>query len=379
MKKLITICLLMVVTFTVNAQEKKLKAFKDKTTGYFGFKNLKGEVIIKPKYAEAHEFNEGLAAVKKTGNNWEGNWGFINTSDEIIIPLNKGGVRDFSEGLAVVLENGNLVYYNKYNQVAVPNTKKYITIENFSEGLAAVESDNWKWGFIDKSGNEIIPTQYEYVNKFSDGMAVVHKIIEEGEPEHPPLRSLQGYINNKGKLIIDYKYYYASNFKEGFANVSEDSFFTTDRYYINLQGNKISNKYMYGGLDFSEGRARVAGKGGSMGFINTEGKEITKLKYKDAKSFSNGFAAVQNENENWGFIDLDGKEIGEIKYTSVSNFKKNGVALVTLNEAKGVITSSGKIIFMKDNITSIQYSDNYFSATDSSGKIFKFDINGNEK
>ncbi|CAN1548134.1 WG containing repeat [Flavobacteriaceae bacterium] len=373
MKKILTICLLMVVTFTVNAQEKKLKLFQDKTTGGFGFKNLKGEVIIKPEYVEAHEFNEGLAAVKKLGK-----WGFINTSDEVIIPLNKTNVSDFSEGLAVVTENGHQVFYNKNNQIAVPNTKKYIQIESFSEGLAAVESDNWEWGFIDKSGNEIIPTQFELVNKFSNGMAVVHKIIKKGEYGHPPLKSLQGYINNKGKLIIDYKYYYASHFKEGFANVSDNSFITADRYYINLQGNKISNKYMYGGLDFSEGRARVAGKGGGMGFINTEGKEITKLKYKNAKSFSNGFAAVQNENENWGFIDLDGKEIGEIKYTSVSNFKNNGVALVALNEAKGVITSSGKIIFMKDNIKSIQYSDNYFSATDSSGKIFKFDINGNE-
>ena len=102
--------MLMVVTFTVNAQEKKLKAFEDKTTGYFGFKNLKGEVIIKPKYVEAHEFNEGLAAVKKLGK-----WGFIKTSDEVIIPLNKSSVSDFSEGFAVVLENGGWVYYNKKN------------------------------------------------------------------------------------------------------------------------------------------------------------------------------------------------------------------------------------------------------------------------
>ena len=52
----------------------------------------------------------------------------------------------------------------------------------------AIESDNWKWGFIDKSGNEIIPTQYEYVNKLSNGMAEVHKIIVEGEYVHPPLK-----------------------------------------------------------------------------------------------------------------------------------------------------------------------------------------------
>jgi hypothetical protein len=122
-KNILTICLFMVVIITANAQENKLKISNDKTTGGFGFKNLKGEVIIKPEYVEAHEFNEGLAAVKKLGK-----WGFINTSDEVIIPLNKTNVSDFSEGLDVVSENEHQVFYNKNNQVIVPNTKKYFKI-----------------------------------------------------------------------------------------------------------------------------------------------------------------------------------------------------------------------------------------------------------
>ena len=43
---------------------------------------------------------------------------------------------------------------------------------DFSEGLAAVKL-NGKYGFIDKTGKEIIPLKYDFANCFSEGLALV--------------------------------------------------------------------------------------------------------------------------------------------------------------------------------------------------------------
>jgi hypothetical protein len=45
---------------------------------------------------------------------------------------------------------------------------------NFSEGLAAKEWSG-KWGFVDKTGKEVIPCIYKDVGDFSEGYAQVQR------------------------------------------------------------------------------------------------------------------------------------------------------------------------------------------------------------
>ena len=59
----------------------------------------------------------------------------------------------------------------------------------FSDGLARVELDG-KWGFIDKSGKEVIPCVYDYAWGFSDGLAVVE------------LNGKWGFIDKAGKQLV---------------------------------------------------------------------------------------------------------------------------------------------------------------------------------
>ena len=68
---------------------------------------------------------------------------------------------------------------------------KYSLFSSFQEGLAAVcDKKTDLWGFIDKSGNEVIPCKFDYVRfGFSDGVAIVE--VEDG----------QFIIDRKGKKI----------------------------------------------------------------------------------------------------------------------------------------------------------------------------------
>ena len=50
---------------------------------------------------------------------------------------------------------------------------QYKLVNSFHEGLAAVCNKEDLWGFIDKTGKEVIPCQYQYFPaEFNDGVAI---------------------------------------------------------------------------------------------------------------------------------------------------------------------------------------------------------------
>ena len=65
----------------------------------FGYRDIVGRVVIRPQFAEAGEFSEGLARVKPDAG---GPWGFINSSGDMAIPPKFDGASDFHDGKAVV-------------------------------------------------------------------------------------------------------------------------------------------------------------------------------------------------------------------------------------------------------------------------------------
>ena len=51
---------------------------------------------------------------------------------------------------------------------------QYDWVGRFSEGLAAVQLKR-KWGFVDRQGNVVIPIEYDSVEPWDDGLAVVQR------------------------------------------------------------------------------------------------------------------------------------------------------------------------------------------------------------
>ena len=69
---------------------------------------------------------------------------------------------------------------------------------------------NYLWGFIDKTGRNVIPPQFLDVYQFSDGLAAVR--TDSG----------WGFINTSGNFVIQPQLKSASWFREGLADVSFD-------------------------------------------------------------------------------------------------------------------------------------------------------------
>ena len=79
---------------------------------------------------------------------------------------------------------------------------------------------DYKWGYINTKGEQIIECKFDYADDFNEGFAMVEK---DGK---------SGYINTKGEQIIECKFDIARGFNEGFAWVEKDGKWG----YINTKG-----------------------------------------------------------------------------------------------------------------------------------------------
>lgn len=234
-------------------------------------------------YDSIDSFREGLAMVVKNNK-----FGYINKAGKEVIPLKFDESDGFYDGLAKVRVGDESGYINKKGQKVIPLTSKYETLKNFSEGLAMVITSERKVIYIDKLGEEIINSEYDFGGPFKEGLA--------------PIISNQklGYIDRTGKQVIPPKFDF------------------------------IRHSLTYSDMDiihngFSEGLAAVS-KNNKWGYINKEGKEIIPFKYDEAHEFKEGFGKVKIGGK-YGYINKFGKEIIPIEYVGAESFSE-GLAQV---------------------------------------------------
>ncbi len=275
-------------------------------------------------------------------------------------PFGKWGFVDIS-GNVVIPFIYNRAYFFK-NGLAAVNIGEPVLGEGGGPGIWR----HGKWGFIDKKGKEIIPIIYDYVLSFSEGLVAVC------------LDGKWGFFNNRGKLVIPFRYddiwnnreYY---FYEDLARVKLDGKWG----FINKNGKEIiSFKYDYV-YDFNKGLAIVsvgceyAGVnydgtdeyyGGKWGFIDKNGVEVIKPIYDHVYGFAEGFAAAKF-NDKWGYIDKYGQVVIPFEYDSADYFS-NGLAAIVISNKTGFINTNGEVVIspIYDNTYSYYYDAYYFNS-----------------
>ena len=244
----------------------------------------------------------------------------------------------------------------------------YDYINHFYEGLAYVEKDG-KYGFIDKTGKEIIPCIYDYVSYFNEGLSKVKKdgkygfIDKTGKVVIPCIYDddvsffdeeflckekdgKYGLIDKTGKVVIPCIYDGISGFHEGITMVEKDEKWG----FIDKTG-KVVIPCIYDGISgFHEGLASVE-IDGKYGFFDKTGKVVIPCIYDNSSGFVEGLASVKKD-EKWGFIDKTGKVVIPCIYDNSSGFVE-GLASVEIDGKYGFIDKTGK------NVTPCIYD--YFS------------------
>lgn len=155
-----------------------LVAIQNGDATYCSYKDKNGKTVLDSDYFE------------KTG--WK------NTTD--------AGCHSFSEGLVEVYKytddtyktrisaymnkKGEIVYSRKFN---VPEeVEPLCDFDSFHEGMASFRV-NWKYGFINRNFEEVIPPIYDFAYAFKDGLARVEK---DGK---------WFYIDKQGNFVKEYK------------------------------------------------------------------------------------------------------------------------------------------------------------------------------
>ncbi len=250
-----------------------------------------------------------------------GLYGFLDSeNNELLIPYAYDYAGAFREGLAKVKKDGKYGYIDKTGREVIPLI--YYSAYDFIEGLARVEKDG-KCGYIDKTGKVVIPLIYDMVWSFIEGLA---KVKKDGK---------YGYIDKTGKLLASLIYDDVGPFSEGLAWAKKD-----EKYgYIDKAGREVIPIIYDDVNDFSEDLVPVE-KNGKYGYIDKTGKVMIPIIYDSAGNFIEGLAAVK-KGRKWGYIDKTGREVIPLIYDSANDFSE-GLALVMKNWKYDYIDKAGR-------------------------------------
>ena len=181
--------------------------------GRWGYADAGGKAVIAARFDAALPFANGLARVGVVDEEFpeiEGSpnikWGYIDERGRVLVELRYAVLRDFSEGLAAA---------------AVLDKEK-----PERPGAGRGDRRNLRWGYVDRSGREVIPMQFLNAGDFAEGLAAVNSGVGGGGGEGslcgPPTN--YGYIDKACAFVIKPQFTHASNFQNGRARVSVGRF-----------------------------------------------------------------------------------------------------------------------------------------------------------
>lgn len=355
--------------------------FKAQKGGKYGYLDANGKEATGFVYEAAEDFSDGLGLVRLNGK-----YGFVDRTGKLAIPFVEKAqfVNRFSEGLAQIVVDGMSGYIDTFGNVVIP--PKYEEAWFFDQGLARV-ARNGKYGYIDRTGKEVVPLRYDEASaEIRHGLARVvvgedyilrpgpgedEYFGNEGNKDYRVLTTEKfGFVNASGDEVVPLQYDYAEEFVNGFAKVSKGGSGSGAYYqgakfgYIDTTGKEVVPlRYDFVGGDifdsfagFSEGFVTVSNggtgglydyTGGKWGYVDQSGREIVPLIYDHASSFRGGLGRVL-KNGKYGFVDATGTEVVPCIYDEAGDFI-NGMAEVVRGGKAGYIDVAGR------EVTSMKY------------------------
>ncbi|OIJ21243.1 hypothetical protein BKP45_00210 [Anaerobacillus alkalidiazotrophicus] len=311
-------------------------SLKTKDGTKWGYINETGEFEIKPHFDFANDFQSNGLAIVKTKQRYGG----INVKGNFVIPPKFESINEFSEGRAtVVLDNG---FHVIDERGLLLNSKPFNFISMYQDGRALfsdIDTDGkFKYGYLNKAGNVVIPLQYEMASDFKDGMAVV-KIKED-------TFSLIDINGNEIKLFF---YNYVGNYGENMLSFRKS---VKGKYgYVNTEGTIVIQPSFTSAQPFENGRAVVNAAedfGNKFGLINKKGAYIIKPIYNDITILGEHRVAVGKAideqrpylGSKYAVANWKGEVLTAFKYNHISLFDQ-GIASVSEDEKAYFIDRSG--------------------------------------
>jgi hypothetical protein len=387
-------------------QELKYIAFKKDNDSRWGILELStGKVVIDDEWQETpyNVSDEGIVRVK----NKNGFYEFYKIGEKpILVGSEYRNASDFNEGIAVVARENEYVSFIDANGKEIIKFKEaegktVEQVRGFSQGLAAFQDEDGKWGYVNKNGEVTIKAKYDRAGNFHEGLALVG--MEESKvvpvpgttpiPEVPYVSKLRFYFVDKtGKEAVKLPIGAVpmERVSEGLIIYSDDN--GESWGVLNTKGEKIikpTKKFKYIGF-FSDGLAAF-NDGDKWGVLNNKGEIIVRTKYNYTVPV-NGTILVEDRGK-IGYLDNNNNEIikpefdGGLPFWGNNTIVKDGNSYILIDrKGKQVGKTDFKhcnlheVAAVHQGLTLVQVENDYFDINDIVGKMLsnvsRQEING---
>jgi hypothetical protein len=334
-------------------------SIKQNKTIKYGVVDPSGKEIIAPQYDDISLLNENFFKVR-TNQESSSLFGVRDRTGKALLPNDYSVIYSVTDGMVIVNENQKIVGIkadgtkipfeiyadgffvqtdidkvglmdSKYNVLVPPVFDNYRVNDalSFSEGIAYFRM-NKKYGFITKTGKEIIAPKYDEAKRFIKGKAVVK------------LNDRWGMIDSTDKIVLDFNY-------NEFRLLSDDLYLAIkeSKYgFVKTDGTEMS-PCINSDFNFYENLTTVKLDNNKYGIINKNGIMSKTMTYEYVGSFQSsvGLAIVKREGK-YGCINTQGEEVIPAIYADIAYFK-DGKALVKTgkNGKKSFyIDKTGKVV-----------------------------------
>ena len=330
----------MVVCFTrCTSEENKDALFPALMEKRWMYMNLDGKIAVVPQFIEAGQFHDGRAQVELDMEASE-RVGFIGEDGALMNAENFFSATRFSNGHAWTVKDGDfprcmdlmgnevfglkdsravyafnddvakVVTYDKsqrqtYFVDAKGNVQMDLSPDQFtffSEGLCAWSpSGSDYWGFVNKSGDEVISPKFSALDQSSQG-------FQNGLCPASPNGKKWGVINKMGSYVINPQFDHIVPDNKSFQIRIGNKFGWCDaggRISINPRWEEVGF--------FGVNELAPVMENGLWGYIDEFGSYVIKPQFEEAISFVAGKAWVKDEDM-WGLIDKSGKYVVEPQF-----------------------------------------------------------------
>lgn len=200
-----------------------------------GFINVKTGKMIETNWKKTKNYSEGLAAVQdpKTSK-----WGYVNENMDLVIDCKFDKVEEFTNNMAVVSKQ-----ITNINDLEDNNLNLTIKEKEIITKMLEHETPINVYGYINKTGELVIPYKYAYARNFSEDMAFTTTFPEKEK------NSISGgaFIDKNNK-----RYCYfpknAGDFHYGMSimRVDEEYHHSSEYFLINkmMQTTKVNYEYL---------------------------------------------------------------------------------------------------------------------------------------
>ncbi|MFN7119968.1 MAG: WG repeat-containing protein, partial [Saprospiraceae bacterium] len=256
----------------------------------YGYINVKGEVIIEPKFFSVNWFSDNRAIVETA----PGRKAMINKKGNIIFQDTTGFLHiEYKDGLVRFNKNERSCFLDSLGQVrfCLPDSVSFAETAFFDERLLIRHAAGY-FAYLDPQGKEVYRFRRGFPGNYHE------------DKVRRNFNRRTCFFNKNGRRLFCVQGP-ADDFNSNRALIEQKG----NIYYIDNKGYPVIRQLPYDRVTaFVNGFALVE-QAEKVGFIDTNGEEVIPPRYEKSLYFSSGLVAVQVAENQWIFVDEHNEQV----------------------------------------------------------------------